>query len=68
MIRLIVEYGGVCVQRGKCQVTGFGNSQSHLDRFEIAHFADQHDVRVLTKRGAESVRRNRACRRRLRAD
>ena len=42
------------MQRGEGQVAGFGDAQRHLDRFEVTHFADEHDVRVLTKCGAKS--------------
>src|SRR6187397_1401021 len=52
--------GGVRVQRGERQVSGFSDTQRGLDRFEVAHFADEDDVRVLAqgsaKRGREAVR------------
>ena len=43
------------MQRAESQVAGFGDAQRRLDGFEVAHFADQHHVRVFTKRGAQSV-------------
>ena len=44
---------GICVQRGQREVTGLGDFQRGFDSFEIAHFADEHDVRIFTKRGAQ---------------
>jgi hypothetical protein len=41
------------VQRGKNHVAGFGRVQSGADGFEVAHFADQDDVRILTQAGAQ---------------
>src|SRR5580704_8146047 len=41
------------VQSGQHQVAGFGCENGGGDGFEVAHFADQDDVRVLTKRGAQ---------------
>jgi len=41
------------VQSGKGQVACFRNAQCRLDRFEVAHFADEHDVGVFAKRGAK---------------
>ena len=45
--------GRVRVQRRKRQVARFSDPQRHLDRFEVTHFADEHDVRVLAKCGAQ---------------
>ena len=59
--------GGVeRVQRREDQVAGLGGEQRRLNRFEVAHFADQDDVRVLTQRAAQRLR-ERWCRRRFRA-
>ena len=46
--------GRIRVKRCKGQMAGFCDSQGHLDRFEVTHFADQHDVRILAKCGSES--------------
>jgi hypothetical protein len=63
------RFGGVeCVQGGEHQVAGFGGQQGGGNCFQVAHFADQDDVRVLAKRGAQSASRTRKCRLRLRAD
>src|SRR6267142_2615897 len=46
------RFGGVeGVQGGKHEVAGFGGEQRGGNRFEVAHFADQNHVRVLTKSG-----------------
>src|SRR6266487_1665825 len=45
--------GRVGVQRRKRQVAGLGDRQRRLNRLEIAHFADQHDVGVLAQRVLE---------------
>src|SRR5216683_689340 len=42
------------VQRGKHQVAGFRGQQRRGNGFEVAHFADQDHVRVLTQGGAQS--------------
>src|SRR5439155_12861242 len=42
-----------CVQRAKNEVAGGSRFDSELDRFEIAHFADEDDVGILTKRAAK---------------
>src|SRR6202789_4453191 len=43
------------MQRAEGQVAGFGDAQRRFDGFQITHFADQHDIRVFTKSGAQSV-------------
>ena len=43
------------VQRAKRQVTGFSDTQRRFDSFQIAHFADQHHVRIFTKGSAQGV-------------
>ena len=45
--------GRICVQRGERKVAGFCDAQRRFDRFEVAHFADQHHVRILAKRSAQ---------------
>ncbi len=45
----------VGVQRRKRQVARFRNPQRRLDRLQIAHFADQDDVRILTQRRPQRV-------------
>src|SRR6185503_3258184 len=42
--------GGVGVQRGERQVARLRDRQRCLDRLEVAHFADEHDVGVLPQR------------------
>ena len=55
MMRLMVEDRRVGVQRAEGQVAGFGDAQRGFDGFQVAHFADQHHVRVFTKGGAQRV-------------
>ena len=45
----------VGVQRAESQVAGFSDTQRRLDGFQVAHFADQHHVRIFTEGGAQSV-------------
>ena len=49
MMRLIVCTRRVGVQRREGQVAGLGDGQRGLDRLEVAHLADQHDVRILAQ-------------------
>ena len=44
------------MQRRKCQVTSLGDTQRRFDRFQVAHFADEHHVRVFAQRRAKRVR------------
>ena len=44
------------VQRREHEVAGFGREQRGLDRLEVAHFADQDDVRILPQRAAQRMR------------
>ena len=44
------------VQRREDEVAGLGGVQRRLDRFEVAHFADEDDVGVLAQGGAQRVR------------
>src|ERR1700674_707494 len=44
------------MQRGENHVPGFGRVQRRPDRFQIAHFADQNHVRILTKRSPQRRR------------
>src|SRR5205814_5989997 len=47
-------FGGVeSVQGREDQVAGFGGEKSGGNGFKVAHFADEDDVRVLTKGGTE---------------
>ena len=41
------------VQRAEHEVAGFRRLDRDRDRLEIAHFADQHDVRILAQRRAQ---------------
>ena len=43
------------MQCAEGEVAGFRDAQRGFDGFQIAHFADQHHVRVFTKRGAQGV-------------
>jgi hypothetical protein len=43
------------VQRAEHQVAGFGRRQRQADGFQVAHFADQDDVRVFAQRRAQGV-------------
>ena len=54
-IRLIVCTDVRGVQRGERQVAGLGERQRRLDRLEVAHLADQHDVGVLAQHGAQRL-------------
>src|SRR5208282_301841 len=45
----------VGVQSAEGEVAGFGDTQRRLDGFQVAHFADQHHVRVFTKSGAQGI-------------
>src|SRR4029453_9441173 len=47
--------GAVGVQSAKDHVAGFGCGNSRRDRFQVAHFADQDYVRVLTKGPADGL-------------
>src|SRR5215471_21591327 len=47
--------GRVRVQRAERQVAGFSDAQRRFDGFQVAHFADQHHVRIFTKRSAQRV-------------
>ena len=51
----MVEDAELVCKRAEGEVAGFGDAQRRLDRFQVAHFADQHHVRVFTKRGAQGV-------------
>ena len=51
------RFGGVeRVQGGENQVAGFGGEQRGGNGFEVAHFADQNHVGVLTQGGAQRGR------------
>ena len=41
--------GGTGVQGAEHQMPGFGGRQRQTDRLQIAHFADQDDIRILTQ-------------------
>ena len=44
------------MQRSEHQVTGFSRGQCQADRFEVAQFADENDVRVFTQRRTQGIR------------
>src|SRR5208337_2034986 len=46
---------GIGVQRREGQVAGFRDAQRRFDRFQVAHFSDQHNVRVFAQGGAQRV-------------
>ena len=43
------------VQRAEHEVAGLGGLDRDRDRLEVAHLADQHDVRILAQRRAQRV-------------
>ena len=45
------------VKRREDEVAGFGREQRRLDGLEVAHFADEDDVGILTQRAAERMRK-----------
>jgi hypothetical protein len=47
MTRWIDWTAAVGVQRAHAEVTRLADGQCGLDRLQIAHLADQHDVRIL---------------------
>ena len=55
MTRLMVEDAEFVCKRAESQVAGFSDSQRRFDGFEIAHFADQHHVRIFTECGAQRI-------------
>ena len=44
------------VQRAEDEQAGLGGGEGELDRFQVAHFADQHDVGILAQRGFQAQR------------
>ena len=50
----IDRFGGArSVQRAEDEVTGGGRGQRQFDRFQVAHFADEDDVRIFAQRAAQ---------------
>ena len=49
--------GVVGVERSKHEKAGFGRSQRERNGFQIAHFANQHDVGVFAQRGLQRDRK-----------
>ena len=47
--------GVLRVQGGEDEVTGLGGGEGHRDRLQVAHLADQDDVRVLAQHVLEGV-------------
>ena len=43
------------MQGAESKVSGFGNTQRRFNGLQVAHFADQHHVRVFTQGGAQSA-------------
>ena len=56
MMRRPRARGAVRVERAEHEVSGLGRRDRELDRLEISHFADQHDVGVLAQRRAQRGR------------
>ena len=67
MIRSMVLAAELGVQRAEHQVAGFGGGQRQADGFQIAHFADQDDVRIFAQRASAGRWRTTACAGRPRA-
>ena len=55
MMRLMVEHRAVRVERGEDEVARLADRQRRLDRLEVAHLADEHDVGVLPEDVLERV-------------
>ena len=55
MIRVSVSGASSRVQRREHQMAGFGGDEGRLDRLEVAHFADQDHIRVLTQAAAKRL-------------
>ena len=55
MMRLIVCAAELVCSVRERQVAGLGDPQRRLDRLEVAHLADEHDVGVLAQRRAQRV-------------
>jgi len=53
MSRSTVEWALWCASVPKTSVAGLGGFERDAHRFEVAHFADQHDVRVFAQGGAQ---------------
>ena len=53
MMRLIVCAAELVCSVRERQVPGLGDAQRRLDRLEVAHLADEHDVGVLAQRRAQ---------------
>ena len=49
------------MQRAEDDMTGFRGSQSELNGFQVAHFADQNDIGIFTQRGPQRVGEMIAC-------
>ncbi len=45
------------MQGGERKVARFGDTQCHLDRFQVAHFADEYHVGILAKRSPQRFRK-----------
>ena len=45
------------MQRAEDQVAGGGGGDGQFDGFQVAHFADENDVRVFAQRAAQSRRK-----------
>ena len=43
------------MQCAEDDMTGFRGSQSELNGFQVAHFADQNDIGIFTQRGAQRI-------------
>ena len=55
MMRLMVWAAEFVCSVAKVRWPGLGDAQRRLDRLEVAHLADEHDVGVLAQRGASAL-------------
>ena len=53
MMRLIVCAAELVCSVANVRWPGLGDAQRRLDRLEVAHFADEDDVRIFAQRGAQ---------------
>ena len=67
MMRLMVCAAELVCSVANVRWPGLGDPQRRLDGLQVAHLADQHDVRVLAQRGSQRVRERLRCRRAPRA-
>ena len=54
------------VQGAEDKVAGGRRGQRQFDRFQVAHFTDEQDIRIFAQRAAQAQQRRNGCARRLR--